>query len=139
MADNLKGFLNPVELQREMSVVISDRFLDEEGSPLPFLIKTITQEENELISDKCMIVDKKGKTRVNSKKYSAMLAVACCVQPDFASEDICRKYGVIDPNLVPKKMLLAGEFAKLTDAIMKLNGFSQGDDDSELLQEAKNS
>ena len=39
---------------------------------------------------------------------------------------MCKAYGVVDPLDVPGRMLYAGEYNKLMDAIMKLSHF--GDD-----------
>ena len=50
---------------------------------------------------------------------------------------MCEAYGVLDPMMVPGKMLLSGEYSALVGEIMKLNGF---DADSLLKdeEEAKN-
>ena len=44
--------------------------------------------------------------------------------PDFRAADLCEAYGVLDPELVLGKMLLAGEFAGLSDAISELSGIT---------------
>ena len=36
---------------------------------------------------------------------------------------MCEAYGVLDPMLVPGKMLLSGEYSAQVGEIMKLNGF----------------
>ena len=36
---------------------------------------------------------------------------------------MCEAYGTLDPMQVPGKMLTAGEFAALLDAISELSGF----------------
>ena len=36
----LKGFLNPIKVE-ERDVIISDRFIGEDGKPLPFRIKPV--------------------------------------------------------------------------------------------------
>lgn len=139
MAQNLSGFLKPTVTETTASVMVSKRFVDEDGNPIPFLIKTISQEVNEkLIKKHTKPVKSKNGTRdkLDSARYQNELVVLSTVQPDFSMKDICDAYGVIDPMDVPKKMLLMGEFANLTKAIMDLNGFK---DEEELEEEAKNS
>jgi hypothetical protein len=63
--------------------------------------------------------------------YGNALTVACTVSPDFAAPDLCQRYQVGEPSLVPARMLRAGEALKLSQAIMDINGF--GDDDEELV------
>ena len=42
---NLSAFLHPVTVQEEKEIVISRRFLDEDGNPAKFKIRSITQDE----------------------------------------------------------------------------------------------
>lgn len=146
---NLSAFLHPVQVSEEKEIIISDRFVqrDEKGEPVkdkagnyipvPFKIRSLTQEEND------ELVKKARRTRrVNGQlqeshdsiAYSRSLIVAATVEPDFASEEMCKGYGVLDPNLVPVKMLHTGEYAKLQQAIIELSGFK----DDLAAEEAKN-
>ena len=43
----LSAFLHPVTTSEEKEVVISNRFQDENGRPVPFKIRALTQEEND--------------------------------------------------------------------------------------------
>ena len=61
------------------------------------------------------------------------LIVAATLEPDFSSEAMCKAYGTMDPVEVPGKMLYAGEYKQLMDAIMALSHF-----DDDLEDEAKN-
>ena len=47
----LSAFLRPVPAGKTREVLI-DRFTDEEGNAVPFVIKSITPEENEAIAKK---------------------------------------------------------------------------------------
>jgi len=42
---SLKAFLNPIKIENK-EVIVSNRFL-EDGKPVPFVIRPITQKENE--------------------------------------------------------------------------------------------
>lgn len=46
----LSAFLQPSTTQVEKEVIVSDRFRDENGKPVPFKIRAVTQAENEDIS-----------------------------------------------------------------------------------------
>lgn len=133
----LSAFLNPVSVVEEKEVIISNRFLDEGGEPVPFKIRSLTQEENEALVKKSQEIKKvNGQTQkqMDNTKYSRLLVMAATVEPDFSQKEICDKYGVLDPALVPGKMLLAGEYAKLVEEITRLSGFEE----DQIGEEAKN-
>lgn len=137
--DNLQAFLNPVSAEEVKEVVISKRFVDKDGKPIPFRIKTIMQEENERITRKCRKVETIRGQRVESmdnQKYNRALIVACTVEPDFRNADLCKAYGTVDPLDLPGKMLTVGEANNLAREILDLNGFS--DEAEQLEDEAKN-
>ena len=127
-------FLHPA-VATEKEVVISDRFKDEDGNVVPFKIKAITQEENDLISKKATKSYKENGQRyeyLDSVDYCRRLVVASTVDPDFRDKELCDGYGVLDPLQVPGKMLFSGEYAKLLQEIKALSGFD------DLEEEAKN-
>lgn len=133
---NLNAFLNPVQADETREVLVSKRFLGEDGKPALFRIRALTQEENAQIGKKCMRMakfGKRGEKELDTVAYTNRLVVAATVEPDFTSEAMCRAYGTMDPLEVPGKMLLAGEYKRLTDAIMELSRF-----DDDLEDEAKN-
>lgn len=137
--DNLQAFLNPVSAEEVKEVVISKRFVDKDGKPIPFRIKTIMQEENERITRKCRKVETIRGQRVESldnQKYNRALIVACTIEPDFRNADLCKAYGTVDPLDLPGKMLTVGEANNLAREILDLNGFS--DEAEQLEDEAKN-
>ncbi len=124
---SLDAFLNPVSTTEEKEIVISDRF-QEKGKPVPFKIRALTQEENEAISRRCtQYKNVKGQRveEMDTRRYSRELVCAATIEPNFADKRMCDKYGVADPTLVPGKMLLSGEYAKLVDSITKLSGFDE--------------
>lgn len=136
----LKAFLNPVEISGTKTVQVSKRFCDDAGKPVPFEIRAITQEENQRLHKRhtrSKIVNSQKLDVFDSEGYTNALIVACTVQPDFADADMCRAYGCIDPESVPARMLRAGEYTALVQAILEFNGF---DPDSKLREEeeAKN-
>ena len=123
----LSAFLHPVTEKKEKEVVISDRFQDEKGNPIPFKIRSLSQEENETLMKKARRVRKTGQEEFNSTEYMRYLVVAATAEPDFSSKEVCDHFGVIDPSLVPGKMLMSGEYNLLVQEITKLSGFNQDD------------
>lgn len=133
---DLNAFLHPVQGDETREIIISNRFLGEDGKPVPFKIRALSQEENAQISKRSMRLVKGGKhgeKELDNIEYSSRLIAAATVEPDFSSEALCKAYGTMDPLEVPGKMLLAGEYKRLMDAVMDLSGF--GDD---LEEDAKN-
>lgn len=126
---SLYAFLNPVPVTEQKEVIVSDRFRDEDGNVVPFIIKPISQEFNNRLSEratKSKLVRGQKVEMFDNAAYTNMLVVECCVQPDFRDAEICKRYGTLDGYDVPSKMLMPGEFATLSEAILKLNGFDIG-------------
>lgn len=123
---DLTAFLHPTAAE-DREVVISTRFQREDGAPAPFLIRAITQAENdELIrlSTRRRKVNGQAVEELDKVAYSRRLVVAATVWPDFRQAELCQAYGVMDPLEAPGKMLLTGEYAKLSSAIMELSGLT---------------
>lgn len=134
--NSLNAFLHPVQGDETREIIISDRFCGEDGKPVPFKIRALTQEENAQLSRRSMRNVKggrRGEKDLDNNEYASRLVVAATVEPDFSSEAMCKAYGTMDPLEVPGKMLLAGEYKRLMDAIMELSRFR---DDVE--EDAKN-
>ena len=128
----LSAFLNPVTTQEEKEVVISKRFLDEKGNPVPFKIRALSQEENDQITKQAtrqIMVSGKPVEKLDSADYTRRVVVTATVEPDFRAKEMCDAYGVLDPLLVPGKMHLSGEYAALGRAIMSLSGFNSVEED----------
>ena len=132
----LSVFLNPVSPVDRQEVVISKRFQNEDGKPVPFVIRPLTQEENDkLLRQATRRTKVNGQTveTLDNTEYGRRVVVAATVEPDFTSAELCKAYGTMDPLEVPGKMLLVGEYGKLSRAILELSGL---DDDPE--EQAKN-
>lgn len=133
---NLNAFLHPVQGDETREIIISSRFLGEDGKPVPFKIRALSQEENAQISKRSMRLvkgGKRGEKELDNTEYASRIIAAATVEPDFSSEALCKAYGTMDPLEVPGKMLLAGEYKRLMDAVMDLSGFHD-----DLEEDAKN-
>lgn len=147
---NLHDFLNPVSKDETREVVVTDRFiqhdaegkpiLDEAGNTIPakFKIKALTEEEVANLRKKCTRKEKNRSGQwvenFDSSRFVRALVVAATVEPDFAASELCAAYGVMDPLDVPGKMLLAGEYTRLSDEICTLSRIF----DDEVEEDAKN-
>ena len=128
----LSTFLHPVAVSEEKEIVISKRFQDEKGNPVPFKIRALTQEENDTITKQATRrakVNGQMVEQLDSTDFSRRMVVAATVEPDFRAKELCDAYGVLDPLMVPGKMLLSGEYAKLLRAITELTGFEDMEDE----------
>ena len=120
----ISAFLHPVTTVVEKEVVVSNRFLDEKGKPATFKIRALTQEENEAVTKAATRVELKNGQRMeylDHEDFVRRLVVAATVEPDLSSKELCDAYGVVSPNMVAVKMLLAGEFNNLVAEITGLS------------------
>ena len=136
---NLQAFMTP-NTEETREVIISDRFKDKDGKVVPFVIKSLSQAENEEIKKRTSIpIVKNGVVigdKLDSEKYGRELVLASVKTPNFRDSEICKFYATMDPLEVPGKMLRVGEYSKLVKAINDLNGLN---DNLEVLEEeAKN-
>ena len=123
----LSAFLHPVTTSEEKEVVISNRFQDESGQPVPFKIRALTQEENDAITRQATRRRKEGGQTI--EQLDSVDFTRRTVEPDFSSKELCDGCGVLDPLLVPGKLLLSGEYARLVKEITKLSGFVEQEDE----------
>lgn len=131
----LSAFLKPVKTTIEKEVIISDRFVGDDGKPVPFKVRAISQEENDALVRAATKTRNEGGQRVerlDSVEYAQRLIVAATVSPDFRAKDICEAYGVVSPLMVPGKMLLSGEYNRLMKAITELSEFDEAAQDEDV-------
>ena len=131
----LSAFLHPMQPEPK-EAIISERFVGEDGKPVPFKIRPLTQEENDALvkrAKRTRTVNGMAQEYIDSSALSRSIVVAATVEPNFADKELCDAYGVLDPAMVPGKMLLSGEYAKLVQEINDLSGFN-----SPVEEEAKN-
>lgn len=123
----LSAFLNPTYTEQTAEVFVSDRFLDDNGNPVAFKIKTLKQETLELISKRSrheQTIDGRKVSVLDKAEHLNRCIVEACVYPNFKEKELCERYGTLDPVDLPKKMLLVKEYEKLARAFLDLNGLS---------------
>ena len=143
---SFKGFLAQNAKRVEYrEVVISDRFVGDDGKPLAFKIRPVSDTENEAIKDSCIEIKQGNRAARRSKQkasanfrmdqYHAAICAAGTVEPDLNNPELQNSYGAASAEELIGLMLLAGEGQDLYDEIMDLSGFVN---DSELVEDAKN-
>lgn len=120
--------------------VVSERFKDKDGNPVPWKLRGLTEEENEQCR-KQATRKVKGRNGIqipetDTEEYLAKLVVASVVFPNLKDEKLQDSYGVRGAENVVRKMLLAGEYAGLVQKVQEINGFDKSMND--LVDEVKN-
>ena len=98
----LSAFLNPVNIQEEREVIISDRFKDDKGNPVAFKIRAMSQAENDQnvkLCTKKRRVGNQTEEYFDNIEFSRRTIVEATVEPDFRAKELCDAYGVLDPLL----------------------------------------
>lgn len=131
---SLNAFLNPIQVENK-EVVVSNRF-QENGKPVPFVIRPITQKENKQLIKKYTKRDKKGNEIFDRAEYVQALTASAVVFPDLKNNELQQKYGVLGESALLASMLYAGEYAELAQAVQELSGLDT--DINEDIEEAKN-
>lgn len=131
---SLNAFLNPIKTENK-EVIVSNRFV-EDGEVVPFIIRPITQTENKQYIKELTKKDKKGNETFDRPEYIATLTANAVVFPDLTNAELQKTYGVLGASALLQKMLYAGEFAELAQAVQELSGIDE--DINEDIEEAKN-
>ncbi len=134
-------FAGNAEKRENKKIVVSSRFKDEGGKPIPWEVRIISAEEDEKIRKECtktiQVVGKKGqfRERFDSNEYLTKLAVKSVVSPDLHNAELQNSYRVMDAEALIKTMLYKDEFDQLTE---KLIEDSAAEDINDLIDTAKN-
>ena len=131
---SLSAFLHPEQAENK-EVVVSERF-KENGKPVPFVIRPITQKENEALLKKHRKVDKQGVESFNRITYNRELTALAVVEPDLNSAELQKAWGVLGAADVLSAMLYVGEYSSLMEAALNLSGLDS--DINKDIEEAKN-
>ena len=138
---DLKFFLrqNAVLPQNE-EVEVTQRFKDENGSPIKFEIKPISNELDDELRKQNTRQVKRAKgvyvPELDNQGYLADMTIIAVVYPDLNDKELQDSWGVMDAKELINAMLLPGEYNVLLQAIQQLNGWDLSLDD--IKEEAKN-
>lgn len=132
---SLKAFLNPAQAENK-EVIVSERF-QENGKPVPFVIRPITQKENEALIRKYTKRDKKtGNDIFDKVSYNQEMTASAVVFPDLSDTELQKAYGVLGESKLLASMLYVGEYGDLMEAVQELSGLDKDINDD--IEDAKN-
>lgn len=135
----MKGNAKAIE---EMEEVVSDRYLDEEGKPIPFVFRATTSERIEELRDECTkrLPAKKGRPaeeKFDSRRFMILMGIESTVYPNFKAKELLDSYGLVDPvALVSAVLAVPGEVTAWMEAVQSVNKLNEEFD--ELVEDAKN-
>lgn len=141
--NNLSGFLaqNAIKVEN-IKYVASKRFLGENKKPIPWEIKAITSDEDDLLRKQCtkkvLIPGKKNQymQETDYPMYLAKLGATCTVFPNLFSVELQDSYSVKGEDILLKTMLNPGEYSDYISKVQEVNGFEISME--ELVDEVKN-
>lgn len=132
MADNFKAFMAENAIKyNEVEYVASERFVDENGKPIPWHFRILTEAESQKIRAKCKKRVTDARTRQTSiatdnEKYNDLMIEQCVIYPNLNDAALQESYGAVGAAELARTMLLPGEYADLSMAITEANGFDSG-------------
>ncbi len=133
---SLSAFMAQNAAQAEnQKLVVSLRFRDETGNPIPFEIRALSEDEDAGLKKICTTrTISKGRqiTSFDNQRYMNLLVASSVVYPDLKDAELQKSYGVVSDGDLLKKMLIPGEYLTLQQAVNEVNGF-----DTEKADEAK--
>lgn len=140
----LSAFMAPNAKKPEnIKLVVSDRFVDENGKPEVWEVRCLSSDENDLIQRDCTkqvpIPGKRNQYRqvVDTALYGRKLAAACTVYPNLNDAELQDSYGVkCAEDLIGKLLCVPGEYNSYLDKLMEFCGFDYSIGD--MVDEAKN-
>ena len=140
MASNLVDFFGKnAEKLPEKEIIVSNRFKDNDGNPIPWKIKVLDAATQQRIRSEAMDMNVNDQKEVNVKFNSARMnlrtVAASVVYPDLKDKDLQDCYGVATPSALVGVMLSDDEFERLLEAV---NSLSAGTAPGTIEEEAKN-
>lgn len=142
MSKNMAFFMKGKAAEvKEEEVIITRRYKDEKGEPIPFVMKPLSTKRIDELEAECTKPEiKKGKKvgeKLDSKRFSLRIAIESTVYPDFRDAELLKSYGLTDPVDVARSVLsVGGEYMEWLQAANRINGFDESEDD--LIDEVKN-
>lgn len=117
--------------EQTKQIIVSEKFVDKDGNPIPWTIKKISGERERLIENGCVTerVDRRTGTVTQLRDdnlYIASLAADAVVFPDLANSELQKNRGAKGKVDLLRKMLSVGELLRLSTAVTEFSGL--GDD-----------
>lgn len=129
---SMSAFLKENALQKkEVEYIASKRFVGADKKPIPWILRPLTNQELEKITDKhTKNVQVKGtreyQKETNEKAINMEVTLTSVVAPNLNDEQLQASYGVIGAEALLKEMLTPGELADLMMATLEASDFKVG-------------
>ncbi len=112
-----KGFMQQNALKSEKEkYIVSKRFLDEDGKPMEWELKSLSRMEDEEILNRCLKMGSKG-LELDNFKYIGTVIASSVAYPDLNNAELQDSYGVKSNQELLRAMLTAKEFFQLQSRI----------------------
>lgn len=122
-----------IEQVPNKEVVVSKRFKDEDGNPIPWEIRPLsTAKIRKLRKESMRFVQ--NKLDVDIDVLNMKMVLESVVFPDLKDEKVQESHGVMGEEALLDKILLPGEYDELVSQVVDLCGYNS----NELVEEAKN-
>lgn len=119
-----------VKKPENIKLVVSDRFVDENGKPEEWEVRCLSSDENDLIQRDCTrqvpVPGKRNQYRqvIDTALYGRKLAAACTVYPNLNDAGLQDSYGVkCAEELIVKLLSVPGEYSGYLDKVMQICKF----------------
>lgn len=119
----------------DVKVVVSERFTNEDGSPIEWVLHPISTKLVEEITKrntKTTIKNGKKESVVNEENLNAELLEAVVLYPSLNDAELQDSYGVSSANELLSVMLYPGETQVLTNALQEVMAGTKANDIDEL-------
>lgn len=119
----------------DVKVVVSERFTNEDGSPIEWVLHPISTKKVEEITKrntKTTIKNGKKESIVNEENLNAELLEAVVLYPSLNDAELQDSYGVSSANELLSVMLYPGETQVLTNALQEVMAGNKANDIDEL-------
>ena len=119
----------------DVKVVVSERFTNEDGSPIEWVLHPISTKKVEEITKrntKTTIKNGKKESIVNEENLNAELLEAVVLYPSLNDAELQDSYSVSSANELLSVMLYPGETQVLTNALQEVMAGTKANDIDEL-------
>lgn len=119
----------------DVKVVVSERFTNEDGTPIEWVLHPISTKRVEEITKrntKMTIKNGKKESVVNEENLNAELLEAVVLYPSLNDAELQDSYGVSSANELLSVMLYPGETQVLTNALQEVMAGTKANDIDEL-------
>ena len=138
MEKNLNYFMPEVAKgkREDFEIIVSDRFVDEDGNPLAWTFRLLSAKEIDDLKNAAIVKKNKSLLKVDTKKLIVDTISETIIYPNLKSEELQNAYGAMNISELLDKMLEGREYERFTDKLMKAQGFM--DDPDVIIGDAKN-